>query len=260
MRLAGCRRKGVNSMKGRIHSIETFGTVDGPGIRFVLFLQGCALQCQFCHNADTWDTGGGKVMEVEEILAEIESYLPYYRSSNGGITVTGGEPTLQAHFVAELFKACKSRFQLHTTLDSSGFCEIDNVQDLMDVTDLVLLDLKIIDREKHIRLTSQPNDRILKTAKWLSDHDKKMWIRHVLIPGVTDAEEDLRKLGEFMGTLKGIEKFEILPYHQMGVYKWEMLGREYPLKGVESPTEEEVQRAYAIVNEARESVTGTLQV
>lgn len=242
-------------MKGRIHSIETFGTVDGPGIRFVLFLQGCALQCQFCHNADTWDTGGGKVMEVEEILTELESYLPYYRSSNGGITVTGGEPTLQAPFVAELFKACKSRFQLHTTLDSSGFCEIDHVQGLMDVTDLVLLDLKIIDREKHIRLTSQPNDRILKTANWLSDHGKKMWIRHVLIPGVTDAEEDLRKLGEFMGTLQGIEKFEILPYHQMGVYKWEMLGREYPLKGVKSPSDEEVERAYSIVNEARETVS-----
>lgn len=238
-------------MEGRIHSIETFGTVDGPGIRFIIFLQGCALRCKFCHNPDTWATDEGRKVTVEEMVKEIEPYLPYYRSSGGGLTVSGGEPTLQAPFVTELFAEVKRRWNLHTTIDSSGFSDAEKNKAMYDVTDLVLLDFKIIDREKHIELTSQPNDQILNTARWLSDNGVKMWIRHVLVPGITDGEEDLRALGEMLGSLKSVEKFEILPYHQMGVYKWEMLGKEYPLEGVPSPTEEEVKRAYAIIEEAR---------
>ncbi|WP_336785157.1 pyruvate formate-lyase-activating protein [Paenibacillus sp. MMO-177] len=234
-------------MKGRIHSIDTFGTVDGPGIRFVLFMQGCALQCQFCHNPDTWDTAAGRQVTVEEVLQEIEPYLPYYRGSGGGITVTGGEPTLQAPFVAALFKACKERFGLHTALDSSGFCDPSHAAELMSYTDLVLLDLKQIDRGKHERLTSQPNDRILHFAEWLSSLSKPIWIRHVLIPGITDHAEDLRRLGRFVGRLGNVEKLELLPYHRMGVYKWQTLGRPYPLEGVPVPTEQEVARAAAIL-------------
>jgi len=238
-------------MKGRIHSMETFGTVDGPGIRFVLFMQGCALQCRFCHNPDTWDTATGRQVTVDEILQEIEPYLPYYRGSGGGITVTGGEPTLQAPFVAQLFKACKERFGLHTALDSSGFCDTTHASELIDYTDLVLLDLKQINKEKHEWLTTQPNDRILKFAKWLSERNKPAWIRHVLIPGITDQPEDLIALGEFMGQLANIEKFELLPYHRMGVYKWQQLGRVYELEGVPTPSDREVKRAGQIIEDAR---------
>ncbi|MFC4102263.1 pyruvate formate-lyase-activating protein [Paenibacillus xanthanilyticus] len=241
-------------MKGRIHSMETFGTVDGPGIRFVLFMQGCALQCQFCHNPDTWDTAGGRQVTVEEILAEIEPYLAYYKGSGGGITVTGGEPTLQAPFVAELFKACKERFGLHTALDSSGFCETSHAATLMEYTDLVLLDLKQMNKKKHERLTSQPNDRILKFARWLSTIGKPAWIRHVLIPGITDNAEDLNALGEFISLLSNVEKLELLPYHRMGVYKWQALGREYPLEGVPTPTERDIRRAREVIDRARKHI------
>ncbi|RIX50485.1 pyruvate formate lyase-activating protein [Paenibacillus nanensis] len=238
-------------MKGRIHSIDTFGTVDGPGIRFVLFMQGCALQCQFCHNPDTWDTTAGRQVTVDEILKEIEPYLPYYQGSGGGITVTGGEPTLQAPFVAQLFKACKEKFGLHTALDSSGFCDPTHIGELMDDTDLVLLDLKQLNKERHVKLTSRPNDRILHFAKWLSERGKPAWIRHVLIPGVTDHAEDLALLGDFIGRLSHVTKFELLPYHRMGVYKWQQLGKAYPLDGVETPTEKEIERAKSLIEAAR---------
>ncbi|MBB3110970.1 pyruvate formate lyase activating enzyme [Paenibacillus phyllosphaerae] len=241
-------------MKGRIHSMDTFGTVDGPGIRFVLFMQGCALQCQFCHNPDTWDTAGGRQVTVEEVLAEIEPYVPYYKGSGGGITVTGGEPTLQAPFVAELFKACKERFGLHTTLDSSGFCEPTHAVTLMKYTDLVLLDLKQMNKKKHELLTSQSNDRILKFARWLSSIGKPAWIRHVLIPGYTDNAEDLNALGEFISLLTNVEKVELLPYHRMGVYKWQALGREYPLEGVPTPTDRDVRRAREIIDRAKNHI------
>lgn len=240
-------------MKGRIHSLETFGTVDGPGIRFVLFMQGCALQCQFCHNRDTWDPDRGRAVDVDDILAEIEPYIDYYRRSGGGITVTGGEPTLQAPFVAELFRRCKERWGLHTALDSSGFCDPEHATQLLGVTDLVLLDIKHIDTEKHRGLTSQPNERILRFARWLSDHNKPMWVRHVLVPGITDGTEDLTNLGRFVGTLKGVEKLEVLPYHRMGVYKWQQLGFEYPLEGVQSPTTQEVERAVRFIEEGRKA-------
>ncbi|RUT36205.1 pyruvate formate lyase-activating protein [Paenibacillus zeisoli] len=238
-------------LTGHIHSLETFGTVDGPGIRFVLFMQGCLLKCKYCHNPDTWNLTGGKDMHMEEVLAEIEPYINYYRSSGGGLTVSGGEATLQAHFVAELFREVKQRWELHTTLDTNGYNEGDKIKDLLDVTDLVLLDLKHIDNEKHIELTGKPNERMLHMAEWLSEHNKSMWIRHVLVPGINDDEEDLLRLGQFIGKLKGVEKFEILPYHQMGIYKWEALNWKYPLENVPSPTDEEVQRAYQLVEDGR---------
>ncbi|MBG9733736.1 pyruvate formate-lyase-activating protein [Paenibacillus alvei] len=244
-------------MIGRIHSLETFGTVDGPGIRFILFMQGCALKCQYCHNRDTWSLSDGKEMTLEEVLAEIEPYLPYYRSSGGGLTVSGGEPTLQAAFVRELFREVKQRWDLHTTLDSNGFNDVTKLEELMNVTDLVLLDIKHINNDKHIALTGVPNARTLDTARWLSEHGKKMWIRHVFVPTINDDEEDLLELGRFIGTLQGVEKFEILPYHQMGVYKWEQLGEKYPLEGVPSPTAEEVERAYALIEKGRQQTSAS---
>ncbi|MHA0855593.1 pyruvate formate-lyase-activating protein [Paenibacillus sp. CMAA1364] len=238
-------------IKGHIHSLETFGTVDGPGIRFVLFMQGCLMKCQYCHNPDTWGLNEGKEMTVEEVLSEIEPYINYYRSSGGGLTVSGGEPSLQSRFVAEVFKEAKSRWNLHTALDSNGFNDPDKIKELLDVTDLVLLDIKHMDDEKHIKLTSKSNERTLNTAQWLSKNGHKMWIRHVYVPGIHNEEQDLLHLGQFIGSLDGVEKFEILPYHQMGIYKWEAMGKEYPLQGVPSPTDEEVQRAYRIIEEGR---------
>ncbi|MEK3912340.1 pyruvate formate-lyase-activating protein [Paenibacillus sp. FSL H7-0331] len=235
-------------MKGRIHSFDTFGTVDGPGIRFVLFMQGCALQCKYCHNPDSWEMNAGSQMEVEEILGEIEPYLEYYRRSGGGITVTGGEPTLQAAFVARLFSACKARWGLHTVLDTNGFCEPEHAQELLKVTDLVLLDLKMINSDKHIALTAQPNDRIKRFAHYLNEIQKNIWIRHVLVPGFTDGYEDLSELGQFIGSLNNVNKLELLPYHRMGVYKWQQMGKEYLLEHCPTPTDQEVTRARDIID------------
>ncbi|MGG5253983.1 pyruvate formate-lyase-activating protein [Neobacillus sp. SM06] len=240
-------------MFGKIHSIETFGTVDGPGIRYVIFTQGCLLRCQFCHNADTWEIGSGQEMTVHEIINDLMDYLPFIQASGGGITVSGGEPLLQLPFLLELFKECKKR-GIHTTIDSSGGCfsKAKHFQDMLEevlmYTDLILLDLKHIDSKKHIKLTGMTNEHILEFAKFLSDRRVPVWIRHVLVPNTTDDGEDLQKLGEFIGTLTNIQKIEILPYHKLGVYKWENLGYEYPLKDTEPPTEKQVTEAYALLS------------
>lgn len=236
-------------MNGNIHSIETLGTVDGPGIRYVIFTQGCLLRCQFCHNADTWEIGAGREVTVSEIMDELLSYLPFIEASGGGITVSGGEPLLQIPFLLELFKECKKK-GIHTTIDSSGGCFSsakhfqEQLEELLKYTDLILLDLKHIDKKKHISLTGMVNDHILEFAKFLSDHKVPIWIRHVLVPTVTDNPDDLSRLGDFIGTLINVKKIEILPYHKLGVYKWEALGHDYPLKTIEPPTEESVASAY----------------
>lgn len=239
-------------MDGNIHSIETFGTVDGPGIRYVIFTQGCLLRCQFCHNADTWEIGSGKKMSVSEIIDDLRSYLPFIESSGGGITVSGGEPLLQIPFLIELFKECK-KIGVHTTVDSSGGCYSSaplfqqQLQELLQYTDLILLDLKHIDRKKHIKLTGLPNDHILEFAKYLSQRNVPIWIRHVLVPGITDDPEDLRQMGNFIRTLNNVQKIDILPYHRLGVYKWEALGLKYPLENVIPPSDEDVKQAYELI-------------
>lgn len=242
-------------MKGRIHSVESCGTVDGPGIRYIVFMQGCLLRCQYCHNADTWEIGSGKEVTVEEIIKDVQSYLPFMEASGGGITISGGEPLLQIDFVLELFKECK-KLGIHTAIDSSGGCYSEEeafqtkLEELMDYTDLVLLDIKHIDSKKHRKLTGKPNEHILTFARYLSDKKKPIWLRHVLVPGVTDGEEDLKRLAAFIETLENVEKIEILPYHKLGVYKWEALGLRYPLQGVEPPTEESVALAKRILTKA----------
>jgi len=239
-------------MKGRIHSIETFGTVDGPGIRYVVFTQGCLLRCQFCHNADTWELHGGKEMEVQEIIEDLTAYLPFINASGGGITVSGGEPLLQLPFLIELFKACK-QIGVHTTIDTSGGCYStashfqEQLLELLSYTDLILLDLKHINRKKHINLTGMGNDHILAFASFLSEKRVPVWIRHVLVPTINDNTDDLRTLGEFISTLSNVEKVEILPYHKLGVYKWEALGLDYPLVGIDPPSEESVSYAYSML-------------
>ncbi|MCR4435682.1 MAG: pyruvate formate-lyase-activating protein [Clostridiales bacterium] len=235
------------SVTGRVHSFESFGTVDGPGIRFVVFMQGCPLRCLYCHNRDTWDARGGREYTVEDILNEMGKYLDFIRLSGGGITVSGGEPTLQAEFVTEVFKKCRE-MGVHTALDTSGFVEIGRVEELLGFTDLVLLDIKHGDAEKHRVITGVDNHKIKKFALYVSERNIPVWIRYVLVPGYTDGERDLAQAAEFIGQLKSVEKVEVLPYHSMGKYKWDKLGVEYPLEGVESPSPEQVERASRILN------------
>lgn len=223
-------------MSGRIHSLESFGTVDGPGVRFVVFVQGCPMRCAYCHNPDTWDMNGGKIMEVSEIIEAFERNRSYY--TDGGITVTGGEPLMQIDFLLELFTECR-KHSINTCIDTSGIAYKpgnkaynDKLDQLMPLTDLVMLDIKHIDPEKHKELTSQPNDGILAFAQYLSDHNVPIWIRHVVVPGITDVEEYLFKLGYFIGGLKTLKALDVLPYHTMGEVKYKNLGMEYKLKDV----------------------------
>lgn len=235
------------TVTGRIHSFESFGTVDGPGIRFVVFMQGCPLKCIYCHNRDMWDSTGGREYRPEEVIEKMKKYINYIKFSGGGITVTGGEPLLQAGFVTEVFKMAK-KMNIHTAVDTSGFANTDDVRELLEHTDLVLLDIKHADREKHKEITGVENEKIKKFAKYVSDKNIAMWIRYVLVPGLTDGEEDLKKAADFIKELKTVRNVEILPYHTMGVYKWENLGHEYQLKGVKAPDYVDMTNAKKILD------------
>lgn len=231
----------------KVHSVESFGTVDGPGIRFVIFLQGCSLRCKYCHNRDTWDINGGEYKSVDEIIEKIKNYKNYIIPSGGGVTVTGGEPLLQAKFLIEFFKRLKEE-NIHTCIDTSGMFGItDDIKKVLELTDLVLLDIKHIDDEKCKDLVGSSNKKELEFARYLSDNGIKMWIRQVLVPGYTDDEADLIKLGEFIRSLKTVEKVQVLPYHSMGKYKWEKLGKKYELEGVREATQEDVKRAENLI-------------
>lgn len=234
-------------MNGKIHSIETFGTVDGPGTRFVVFVKGCPMRCQYCHNPDTWTQEGAKDMSVEEILHEYDNNKEFYHS--GGITVTGGEPLVQIDFLIELFEAAKAK-GIHTCLDTSGIMFRRNVPEilekydrLMKVTDLIMLDIKHIDPEEHKKLTSQPCDNIFDFLKYLDEKGKEIWIRHVLVPGITLNPEYLDRLGYFIGQFLHIKALDVLPYHSMGKAKYEKLGMDYVLKDVPDATKEQAIEA-----------------
>lgn len=238
-------------MQGMIHSFESFGTVDGPSVRFVIFVQGCMMRCRYCHNPDTWDLKGGTRYESESVLQEILKYRRYIEK--GGVTITGGEPMMQLDFVLELFEKCHEQ-GLHTCMDTSGIVYdeanpefMEKIERLLRVCDLFLLDIKHIDPLKHQELTGQSNERPLKFAEYLSDCQKPMWIRHVLVPGYTTDEGYLKQLRKFLDTLATVERIEVLPYHQMGAVKYEKLGIPYVLKGVEPPTREQIQLAETIL-------------
>lgn len=230
----------------KIHSIESFGTVDGPGIRFVIFLQGCHLKCKYCHNRDTWDINCGNYESLDDIFNKILRYKNYIYP-NGGVTVTGGEPLLQVKFLIELFKKLKAE-NIHTCIDTSGMVAItEDIKTLLSLTDLVLLDIKHIDPIKSKNLVGFSNERELAFAKYLSDNGIHMWIRQVLIPGYTDDESDLLKLKYFISGLENVDKIEILPYHDMGKYKWKELGLKYELDNVRVANDDDVKRAKKIL-------------
>ena len=234
-------------VQGYVHSLESFGSVDGLGVRYVIFLAGCAMRCQFCHNPDTWNMQTGTPYTADGLLEKAMRYRAYW-GENGGITVSGGEPLLQIDFLIELFRKAKEQ-GIHTTLDTSGnpFTREEpffgKFQELMKYTDLFLLDIKQIDDEQHKILTGCTNQNILDLARYLSDEKKPVWIRHVLVPQRSDNDEYLDRLRAFLDTLQNVERVEVLPYHTLGVYKWKELGLSYPLEGIDPPTKERIENA-----------------
>lgn len=231
-------------VKGFIHSFESFGTKDGPGIRFVLFTQGCPLRCLYCHNVDTWDINDKKfVMTPEEVMKEILKVKGFIKT--GGVTVSGGEPLVQPDFVRELFKLCREN-GIHTALDTSGYVYNEKAKEVLEYTDLVLLDIKHIDPEKYMTLTSVKLENTLKFAQYLQEINKPVWTRYVLVPGYSDDEQDLHKWAKYVSQFNNIKRVDILPFHQMGGYKWEQVGKVYKLKDTPTPTREEVQKTEEI--------------
>ena len=241
----------TSPLLGRVHSVETFGSVDGPGIRFLIFLKGCSMRCRYCHNPDTWDPETDDLRTADELLTQAMRYRSYW-GREGGITVSGGEALLQIDFLTELFRKAKAK-GIHTCLDTSGqpFTRrepfFSKFAELMKYTDLLLFDLKQIDDAKHRELTGRTNRNILDCARYLSDIGKPIWVRHVLVPGVTDNDDDLHALRAFIDTLQNVKRVEVLPYHAMGTYKWEQLGIPYTLKDVSAPSEERVHNAEHIL-------------
>ena len=228
------------------------GTFDGPGLRLVVFLQGCPFRCLYCANPDTIETGGGKDTRAEEILEMAVSQKPFF-GRRGGITFSGGEPTVQAEALIPLFRSLKES-GIHICLDSNGGVWNRHVEELLGLTDLVLLDVKQFNPERHRQLTGRSNEQTLRTAAWLEANDRPFWLRYVLVPGVSDAEEDIRALGEHLGKYKQIQRVEILPYHRLGVHKYEAMGWEYQLKEVKENTPEQLARAEKLFKEYFETV------
>ncbi len=239
---------------GYIHSLESFGSVDGPGVRFVVFFQGCPMRCAYCHNPDSWNMADGKEMKADEILQKMLRNKAFYKK--GGITATGGEPMMQMDFLIELFAKAKAE-GIHTCLDTSGIMytgtkedgtpEDERIGKLMEVTDLVMLDIKHMDNMAHVDLTGHSNERIIEFARYLDSIGKPVWIRHVVVPGITEQEESLAAVGRFLSTLHNVEKLEVLPYHALGKVKYENLGMEYRLKDTPQLTKDKAKEAEKII-------------
>ncbi len=232
----------------RYHSYESCGTVDGPGIRFILFLQGCLMRCKYCHNRDTWELEGGKEISVEDLMKEVVTYKHFMRATGGGVTASGGEAVLQMEFVRDWFRACKAE-GIDTCLDTNGFVRnySELVDEMLDVTDLVMLDLKQLNEEIHKDFIGVSNKRTLDFARYLHKRNQRTWIRYVVVPGYTDADEDIHLLGQFIQGMDNIEKVELLPYHRLGAHKWKTLGLEYELEDVMPPTKESLEHIKGII-------------
>ena len=234
-------------LKGRIHSFESLGTLDGPGIRFVVFFQGCGLQCKYCHNRDTWPLDAGVEYSAEGIIKKALRSKSYMESSGGGVTLSGGDPFMQQDFLLDLVKRLKEQ-NIHVAIDTSGvFLVTNKVKEILNYTDLVLLDIKHIDEQKCIDLTGVTNKYTLDFAKYLNSINKDIWIRQVIIPGYTDDEKDLLKLKKFLKSLDSVKRVDLLPYHDLGKFKWENLGLKYELENVKSPSQEEIQKIKQIL-------------
>lgn len=242
---------------GRIHSIETCGTVDGPGIRFVTFLQGCPLRCQYCHNPDTWDATKGKEYTAKDLVAEIVKYKSYMRYSNGGVTFTGGEPLLQADFVKECFALCKEN-GISTALDTSGFIFHDKAKEVLELTDIVLLDIKNFDPDVFKKVTNVSISNTLSFLDYLREKNIKTWVRYVLVPGLTDNIDSITALAEYLKDYKNVERIELLPFHKMGEYKWEEMNLKYTLTNTEEPTKELVAQVSTILKSSGIAVCSNL--
>lgn len=247
----------MKNMNGYIHSFESFGTVDGPGVRFVVFFQGCPMRCLYCHNPDTWAANTGTEYSAEQIIEKLERNKTFY--TTGGITATGGEPMLQLDFLIELFSLAKSK-GIHTCLDTSGIMfnpnneeRMKKIDTLISVCDLVMLDIKHIDNDEHKKLTGQSNENILKFADYLNKNNVKMRIRHVIVPNITDKRDELLTLGNFLRTFTNIEKIETLPYHTLGKVKYENLGINYPLGDLHQLTEKDANDALEIIKEGMQN-------
>ena len=235
---------GYDIMKGRIHSVESFSRVDGPGIRYVVFMQGCNLRCKFCHNPDTWNKTDGQEIEAKDLAYDIIKAKPYMKHSGGGVTITGGEPLLQIDFLIELCSILK-KHKIHITIDTAGNIDIDTprLDELIDLVDLFLFDIKHIDDEEHKDLIGVSNQKILKLADYLSNvKNKDMWITIVYVPSITDKNQAFKRYKEYISTLKSVKRVHVLPYHEMGKYKWEKLGLEYKLKDIRIPSENECKK------------------
>ena len=236
---------------GYVHSLESFGSVDGPGLRYIIFMAGCGMRCRYCHNPDTWTRKGATEYDAETLITKALRFKPYW-AKDGGITISGGECLLQIDFLLELFKEAKS-WGINTCIDTSGhpFTKeepfFSKFEELMKLTDLLLVDIKHIDDEKHKALTGHSNKNILEMTRYLSDIGKPVWIRHVLVPDLTDVDEDLKRLRAYIDTLSNVEKVEVLPYHSLGVFKWKNLGIPYSLEGTKSPSEERILNAKSIL-------------
>ena len=227
-------------IQGSVHSVETCGTVDGPGIRFVVFTAGCPLRCLYCANPDCRSIENGKLTTVDELIAEIKKYRTYMNASGGGVTVSGGEPLFQPQFVAEIFRRCKT-LGIHTALDTSGFCELAIAKPVIEQADLLLLDIKSFDPELYKTVTSVSLEPTLRLADYLNQIGKPAWIRFVLVPGLTDAPHNVAGLADFVATLSNVVKVEVLPFHKMGEYKWKQLGCDYTLAKMQPPTAAQLQ-------------------
>lgn len=236
----------TSNTNGRIHSFESCGTVDGPGLRFVVFMQGCPMRCLYCHNPDTWTFKAGTQYSTDDVLAQILKYKSYMKFSNGGVTISGGEPLAQPFFVKELLQKCKEN-EIHTVIDTGGYIPLEKVDYVLDYTDLVLLDLKSMNPKIHLELTGCELDKSLDFAKRLQERNIPIWIRHVLVPGITDNKHDLQALADFAKSLTNAECIELLPFHKMGEYKWEEMGLEYELSDVTPPTRSQINEALDIL-------------
>ena len=239
-------------VKGYIHSTESFGSVDGPGVRFIVFMQGCNMRCKYCHNPDTWDKNGGREVTADEVIKTALRYRTYW-GKKGGITISGGEPLLQLDFLIELCKKCREQ-GISTVIDTAGkpFTReepfFSKFNELLNYTDLIMLDLKHIDSNDHKALTGFGNENILDLAQYLSEKNVPVWIRHVLVPGINDDDFSLNKLHKFIKTLKNVQRVEILPYHNLGEFKYEDLGIKYPLAGLRSPSKESIANAQRLLH------------